>query len=165
MQNYLGVPVHVGHVSIEWLNHLKLEDLYLEDEAGEVLFRADHVSAGFEVMPLLKKRFVFTTVRLFGFDAHLKKADPEAPLNLQFLLDAFASKDTVKKETNVDLRFNTILIRRGNFRYDVESAPQTPGKFNAKHVDIRDLSARRSEERRVGKECLRRCESRRSPDH
>ncbi|MEI3118380.1 MAG: hypothetical protein V8T12_05790 [Parabacteroides johnsonii] len=40
------------------------------------------------------------------------------------------------------MRFNSILIRRGNFRYDVKSAASTPGKFNAKHIDIQNLSAK-----------------------
>lgn len=72
-------------------------------------------------------------MRLFGFSINLKKKTPDAPLNLQFVIDAFASKDTLKKNPNIDLRFNSILIRRGNFRYDVESEAPTPGKFNGKH--------------------------------
>ena len=102
----------------------------------------NHVAAGFEVLPLLKGKFVFSTVRLFGFSVNLNKKTPDSPLNLQFVIDAFASKDTMKKNPNIDLRFNSILIRRGNFRFDVESEAQTPGKFNAKHVDIKNLSAK-----------------------
>lgn len=138
----LGVPVRIGNVDIEWFNRLVLENLYLEDENGNLLFEANHVSAGFEILPLLKGKIVFSTARLFGFTANLKKETPASKLNLQFVIDAFASKDTVKKESNIDLRFNSILIRRGNFRYDVEDAPHTPGKFNAKHIDIKNISAK-----------------------
>lgn len=138
----LGVPVRIGNVDIEWFNRLVLENLYLEDENGNLLFEANHVSAGFEILPLLKGKIVFSTARLFGFTANLKKKTPASKLNLQFVIDAFASKDTVKKESNIDLRFNSILIRRGNFRYDVEDAPHTPGKFNAKHIDIKNISAK-----------------------
>lgn len=42
----LGVPVRIGNVDIEWFNRLVLENLYLEDESGTVLFDANHVSAG-----------------------------------------------------------------------------------------------------------------------
>lgn len=142
LSNHLGVPVKIGNVNIEWFNRLVLDNLYLEDRDGQTLFEANHVAAGFEVLPLLKGKFVFSTVRLFGFSVNLKKKTPDSPLNLQFVLDAFASKDTVKKNPNIDLRFNSILIRRGNFRYDVESEALTPGKFNAKHVDISNLSAK-----------------------
>lgn len=138
----LRVPVQVGTVQFSWLNNLVLKDLYLEDLSGNVLFEASHVAAGFDVLPLLHGKIVFSSVRLFGFDLHLTKKTPDAPLNLQFVIDAFASKDTVKKEKkNIDLRFNSILIRRGNVTYNVLSQKATPGKFNPNHVDIRNLSA------------------------
>ena len=61
-----------------------------------------------------------------------EKHTPESPLNLQFVIDAFASKDSIKeKRRNIDLRFNSIMIRRGNFSYNVDSEKETPGKFNA----------------------------------
>ncbi|WP_455637863.1 translocation/assembly module TamB domain-containing protein [Parabacteroides sp.] len=142
LSSHLGVPVKIGNVNIEWFNRLVLDNLYLEDQEGKTLFEANHVAAGFEVLPLLKGKFVFSTVRLFGFSLNLSKKTPDDKLNLQFVIDAFASRDTVKKNPNIDLRFNSILIRRGNFRYDVESEEQTPGKFNGKHVDIKNLSAK-----------------------
>lgn len=142
LSGHLGVPVRIGNVDIGWFNRLVLENLYVEDQDGDVLLDANRVTAGFEILPLFKGQIVFSTARLFGFSVHLKKKTPDAKLNLQFLIDAFASKDTVKKESNIDLRFNSILIRRGNIRYDVESAARTPGKFNARHVDIRNLSAK-----------------------
>lgn len=142
LSEYLGVPVKIGNVDVEWFNHLVLEDLYLEDQQGNVLFEANHISAGFEILPLFRGKFVFTTARLFGFSVNLKKKTPQEPLNLQFVLDAFASKDTVKKEKNIDLRFNSVLIRHGNLTYEVESEKTTPDKFNPKHIDLRNLSAK-----------------------
>ncbi|MEG2067134.1 MAG: translocation/assembly module TamB domain-containing protein [Tannerellaceae bacterium] len=142
LSNRLGVPVKIGKVDIEWFNRLVLENLYLEDQNGVPLFEATHVAAGFEVLPLLDGKFVFTTVRLFGFSVNLKKKTPDAPLNLQFVLDAFASKDTTKESPNIDLRFNSILIKRGNFNYDVQSEAFTPGRFNPKHINIKNLSAK-----------------------
>ena len=142
LSGHLGVPVKIGNVDIEWFNRLVLEGLYLEDQDGKVMFEANHVAAGFEIMPLLEGKFVFTTVRLFGFSFNLRKHTPESPLNLQFVIDAFASKDSIKKEKHIDLRFNSIMIRRGNFSYNVDSEKETPGKFNAKHIDIKNLSAK-----------------------
>ncbi|MGM9759476.1 MAG: translocation/assembly module TamB, partial [Parabacteroides sp.] len=141
LSDYLGVPVRVGNIDIEWLNHILLKELYLEDEEGQVMFEANRVSAGFEFFPLLKGKLVFSTARLFSFRIQLRKKSPTEPLNLQFLIDAFASKDTTRRKTNVDLQINSILLRKGNFSFDIESEPQTPGKFNPKHVGVQDLSA------------------------
>lgn len=142
LSSRLGVPVKIGNVNVEWFNHIVLENLYLEDQQGETLFEANHVAAGFELLPLMKGKIVFSTVRLFGFSVNLSKKTPDSKLNLQFVLDAFASKDTMKKDSNIDLRFNSILIRRGNFRYDVQTETYTPGKFNPKHINIKNLSAK-----------------------
>ena len=138
----LHVPVKIGNVQLGWFNNLVLKDLYLEDQEGKVLFEANHISAGFDALPLLKGKIVFSSVRLFGFNLHLAKDNPHAPLNLQFIIEAFASKDTIKEKKNIDLRFNSILIRRGNFSYDVYSQDQTSGKFNPNHVNITNLSAK-----------------------
>ena len=142
LSSHLGVPVRIGNVDVEWFNKLVLQDLYLEDQEGHVLFEANHVAAGFEIMPLFEKKFVFTTVRLFGFSLNLRKSAPDSPLNLRFVIDAFARKDTVRRKKEIDLRFNTVLIRRGHFSYHVDSEKTTPGKFNAKHIDIKNLSAK-----------------------
>lgn len=115
----------------------------MEDLQGNILFEASHVSAGFDALPLLKGKIVFSSVRLFGFNLNLAKENPQAPLNLQFIIDAFASKSPVKKEKkNIDLRFNSILIRRGTFTYTVRSQKETPGKFNPNHILIDNLSAK-----------------------
>lgn len=141
LSDYLGVPVRIGKVDIEWFNRIVLEDIYLEDQDANVLFEASHVSAGFELLPLFKNKFVFNTVRLFGFTCQLKKKTPKDELNLQFIIDAFASKDTLPKETKIDLKLNSILMRRGSLSYDVLSEKQTPNKFNANHIDIKNISA------------------------
>lgn len=141
LSNYLGVPVRIGKVDIGWFNRIVLDNVYLADQERKPLFVANHVAAGFEALPLLKGKMVFTTVQLFGFTLNLKKKTPDGKLNLQFVIGAFASKDTVKKKSNIDLRFNTILIRRGRFRYDVQSAEYLPEKFDGQHIDVRNLSA------------------------
>ena len=72
----------------------------------------------------------------------LEKKTPEDIPNFQFVLDAFASKDTIKKESNLDIRINSLLIRRGKMSYNVLSAEETPGKFNAQHIQLRNKIGR-----------------------
>ncbi len=137
----LGVPVQVERIDIDWLNRLVLENVSLNDQAGDPLFEANHVSAGFEWMPLLRGKIIFTTTRLFGFSLNLRKATPADPLNLQFVIDAFASRDTLKPSPEIDLRINTLLLRKGHITYHIASEDPTPQKFNPAHVDVRNISA------------------------
>ncbi len=137
-----GSEIEIGAVEFQLFNKIVLKNLYLEDQAGDTLFYAHRLSAGFDFLPLLKGRLNFSSAQLFTFQMNLNKADDQSPLNIQYLIDAFASKDTIKKETNIDLNIHTLNIRKGTFTYHVKDAPETPGVFNAKHLDISDFSSK-----------------------
>ena len=137
----MNAPVKVGTVNVDWLHRLVLKDVSLNDLNGELLFEADHISAGFKLLPLFQKKWVFTTVRLFGFTLNLKKDTPDGELNLQFVIDAFSSADTTK-QSDIDLQMQSILIRRGNLNYDVASSPVLDSKVNPKHIHISNLNGR-----------------------
>lgn len=138
----LNVPVKIGNIDFRWFNELVLENLYIEDQAGEILFEANHISAGFEALPLLERKLVFSNIRLFGFTLNLSKATPTDKLNLQFVIDAFAKKETSKNRSAIDLRLNSVLIRKGTFSYNILSEPTTADKFDAKHILVKDISAK-----------------------
>ncbi|MDR1356088.1 MAG: translocation/assembly module TamB domain-containing protein [Tannerellaceae bacterium] len=136
----LHVRVGIGHVSIDWLSRLTAESFSIEDERGRMLFEADYVTAGFKPLAVLDGKWVFTSIRLFGFSLHLSKDSPGERLNIQFLVDAL-SGDTAQPPSGIDLRINSALIRNGRISYDLCSEEVTPGKFNPSHAGIRDLSA------------------------
>ena len=141
LRKILKTEVSVGHIELELFNRLHVENVLLNDLQGDEMLNVHRLSARFELKPLLEGRIVINSVQLLGFDVRLKKENPEAVPNFQFVLDAFASKDTLKEPTNLDLRINSVLINRGKLSYDVLSEPETPGKFNVSHIGIKDLSA------------------------
>ncbi len=134
--------MQIGSVEFELFNKIVLKDLYLEDQQGDTLFEAKRLSVGFEFLPLFRKQLIFSSAQLFTFQVNMNKETDESPLNIQFLIDAFASKDTLKKRPEIDLNIHTLNIRRGNFSYHVKDAPETSGQFNAKHLDISNISAK-----------------------
>ena len=137
----LNTEVSVGHIELGLFNRLHIEDVQLKDLQGDELLNVQRLSARFEIKPLLDGKIVINSVQLIGFDIRLKKATPESIPNFQFVLDAFASKDTLNKSPNLDLRINSVLINRGQLSYDVLSESETPDKLNASHLSIRNLSA------------------------
>lgn len=141
LRKLLNTEVSVGRIELGMFNRLHIEDIKLNDLQGDEMLNVHRLSARFELKPLLDGKIVINSVQLIGFDALLKKETPEATPNFQFVLDAFASKDTLKEPSNLDLRINSVLINRGNVSYDVLSVPETPDKFNASHIGIQDLSA------------------------
>ncbi|MDR3061011.1 MAG: translocation/assembly module TamB domain-containing protein [Dysgonamonadaceae bacterium] len=142
LHNKLGVEVKIGKVDFELFNKLILKDLYLEDQSGDTLFQAKRLGAGFEFFPLLKGRLRFESIQLFSFQLNLNKETINAPLNIQFVLDSFAGRDTAKKDPNIDIQINSLNLRRGNFSYRVKDEFETPGRFNPKDIKVTDLSAK-----------------------
>ena len=119
LRKVLNTEVSVGKIDMGLLNRIIVEDVLLEDRRGREMLKVARLSAKFEILPLLKGKITITSVQLFGFSANMERETPQSPPHYQFVLDAFASKDTVKTQTNLNLRINSLLIRRGRIKYDV----------------------------------------------
>lgn len=141
LRKILRTEVSVGRVDIGLMNRIIIDDVLLKDKANKEMLKVSRLSAKFEILPLFKGKITIRSVQLFGFNINLNKKTPKDQLNCKFVFDAFASKDTVKKENKIDLRINSILIRRGTFCYDILSEPQSPGKFNSKHIKLSNILA------------------------
>ena len=132
---WLGAEVSIGDISPGLLNRLIVEDVQLHDREGREMLRVARFSAKYSLMPLLQGRVAISTVQLFGFNLHAAKDSADAPLNFQFLIDKFSSDDNTQP-SHIDLRINTLLLRRGNVTYDVSDADSTPGRFNTSHLAL-----------------------------
>lgn len=142
LSEILKTKVLIGRINIGLLNRIIIDDVLLDDQSGQEMLKVTRLSAKFDIMPFFKGKISISSVQLFGFNINLQKETPTSPPNFKFILDAFASQqDTAKKENILDLRINSILIRRGRMSYHVLSEKDTPGKFNAKHVQLQNIIA------------------------
>ena len=142
LEDRFHTPVQISQVEFELFNKLIIKDIYLEDQAGDTLFQAKRLAAGFEFLPLLKGRFRFDSVQLFTFQLNLSKETDDSPLNIQYIIDAFSNPDTLRQETPIDLQINNLNLRLGNFSYRIKNARETPYKFNLKDIALRDISSK-----------------------
>ena len=141
LSDLLNTRVTIGRINIGLLNRIIIDDVLLDDQDEQEMLKVTRLSAKFDIMPFFKGKRSISSVQLFGFNINLQKKTPDSPPNFKFVLDAFASNDTVKKDNSLDLRINSILIRRGRMAYHVLSEEETPGKFNAKHVQLQNIIA------------------------
>ena len=141
LTSVLHSDLTIGQVNIGMLNRIIIDNLQLHDQTGKEMLKITRFSAKFDLLPLLQGKISISNIQLFGFNINIEKATPTDKPNFQFVLDAFASKDTVKKESNLDLRINSLLIRRGKMSYNVLSEPKTPGKFNPQHIQLKNIIA------------------------
>ena len=141
LSDLLNTRVTIGRINIGLLNRIIIDDVLLDDQDEQEMLKVTPLSAKFDIMPFFKGKISISSVQLFGFNINLQKKTPDSPPNFKFVLDAFASNDTVKKDNSLDLRINSILIRRGRMAYHVLSEEETPGKFNAKHIHLQNIIA------------------------
>ena len=141
LASILDSKISIGRINIGLLNRIIIDDLLLNDQSGKEMLKVTRLSAKFDILPLFSGKISISNIQLFGFNINLSKQTPKDKPNFQFVLDAFASKDTVQKKNNLDLRINSLLIRRGKVSYDVLSEKETPGKFNPQHLRLRNIIA------------------------
>lgn len=89
----------IESLDITPFSNVELKNVYIKDLSGDTALIAKQISAGIDLPALLKKEVIVTSVVLSDFDIHLSKENKSAPLNIQFIIDAFAPK---KKETFAD---------------------------------------------------------------
>lgn len=141
LEEKLETEVSIERIEFELFNKLILKNVYLEDLSGDTLFVAKRIAAGFDFLPLFKKQFHFSSAQLFTFSFYLNKESDDAPLNIQYIIDAF-KKDEKKEKSSIDLQIQNLNLRLGNFHYRVKDASQTPGKFNAKDIALSNISCK-----------------------
>ena len=141
LKTILQTEVSVGRIDIGLFNRIHIGNVLLEDRQGNDMLKVNRLSARYELSPLLDGKIVINSVQLIDFDVNLNKETPDAEPNFQFVIDALADKDSLKESPDIDLRINSVLINRGKLKYDVISAPETPGKFNPSHIHVDQLSA------------------------
>lgn len=141
LRQILHTEVYIGNIDMGLLNRILIDDVWVNDQSGKRLLEADKLSAKFEILPLLKGKITIHGIQLFGLKVKLEKQNPEATPNYQFILDALTSQDTTSTSAPLNLRINSILIRKGEIKYSVLSEAKTPGKFNPSRIHLNNLRA------------------------
>jgi len=137
----IGTKVEIGSVELGFLNKLVLKEVRLVDEKDSLLFRAERIAAGFETIPLLKKQFRFHSAQLISFDLYLRKDSPDSPLNIDYIIQAFAS-DTTKKRDPIDLKITSLHLFEGNIHYDVENQAFVSNRIDKNHLAFDNITGR-----------------------
>lgn len=110
------------------------------DQKGDSMIYASRLSAKVDFLPLKDGKISITSAQLFGLNANLYKQDAKSDINIQFVLDSLASKDTTK-HTPLDLHIGSVIIRHGAIAYNQRDVAPMTGVFSLKHLGVKGLSA------------------------
>lgn len=94
-----------------------LDNIYLWDRQDTLMLQAHRVAAKMELLPLITEgRIVIDNAQILSSKSHFYH-NVDSTLNLQFLIDAFSSKEK-KDEFPLDLRIGSLIVRRSEVQWD-----------------------------------------------
>ena len=137
-----GGKVVIGSMDFSPFNELELNDVTVDNPEGERVMKAGNIGAGISLMRLIfDRRLVFTYAEISRLEAHLWKQTADSPLNIQFLIDAFKSKEK-KEPAKFDLVLNNIILRDCSLTWDKRWIPAGPrDRIDFNHLKVSGLSA------------------------
>ena len=135
-----GTEVNVGKVNLGFFNRIIIDNVRMLDQKGDSMIYATRLSAKVDILPLKDGKISISSAQLFGLNANVYKQDAKSPLNIQFMLDSLASKDTTK-HTPLDLHIGSVVIRHGAIAYNQRDVAAQSGVFSTQHIGVRNLSA------------------------
>lgn len=144
LSDFIGSRVAVGSLEIYPFNEVRIENLRLYTPKGELCASVDKVGAGINLWLLItQRRIELTYGEIIGMDARLWQNAPAEPLNIDFLIKAFAPKDRNKPPAKFDLRMHNVIIRRCAFSYDKRWIPRNPdtSRIDFNHIKVNDIRA------------------------
>lgn len=140
LEQLLHSDVEIGRIEIGLLNSIHLHNVLLRDQAGKPLLKSQLLMAKAEIYPLLQGRIVLRNIALIDTDILLYQTRAKGPTNFQYILDAF--KSSSQTSSSIDLRINSLLLRRCQLRYDAWHQPlPMPGRFSPHHLALHGIDA------------------------
>lgn len=117
----LKTKVSLQHVRIDFLNHVLIQGLYIEDHAGDTLLYAGEARVRITDWFVLRKdKPVLHYIGLHHAYGHLYRTAKSGDWNYQFIIDAFdnGKKSTKKQQNEFELDLEKVDIRNARFHMD-----------------------------------------------
>lgn len=143
LSEFIGIRVEIGEVSIHPFNEVTVSRLDVYQPDGQLCLHAEKVGAGISLWHLIADRsIVVTYAELLGLRADIRQETEGAPLNIRFLIDAFAPKDKNKPPVKFDLQIRNIVIRKSTATFSREWKPRLPDdRIDFNHLSVTALNA------------------------
>ena len=135
----LGTKVNVGRVDLGFLDRIIIDDVNIYDQQKKLMLTVSRMAVKIDYLPLANGRISISSAQLFGANARLYQKNAETPTNFQFVIDSLSSKDTTS-HTPLDLRINSLIIRRSGVIYDRLDVARTNQQLNPHHLRLSGIS-------------------------
>ncbi len=143
LSKFVGSRVEIGSFHIVPFNALVVTDLTVYDLNGEKALDIERLSAGINLWKLISgDGIVVTHAELLGGSFKVYQLKEAEPLNIKFLIDAFAPKDRTIPPTRLRLQLRHIILRQCTVSYDKRWIPAiSADRFDVNHLHLTQLGA------------------------
>lgn len=116
LKNEFGLNVSIRQINFRPINHLVIEDIYVEDTSGDTLAYIHSLTAGVEQINLKGPELYFSRVVFDSLKFHMQ-SDSLGKSNLINVIDLFRKKDSVveKKVSNFRLYSHIVDLKRSEY--------------------------------------------------
>ncbi|MFP4289529.1 MAG: translocation/assembly module TamB domain-containing protein [Bacteroidales bacterium] len=144
----LQTHVSVGGVDINWLLHIVISDITIEDARKNVLLHAEELTLNVNKVNFTRRHITLDMIKVRDANVNLQKYPDENMYNYQFLVDYFSDlppPDPSKPKWNFVLRALALSSSSLSLK-DQNQTIETPGfnpsafAFTDLDIDIRDIS-------------------------
>src|SRR5688572_3329142 len=106
LEKKLQTKVEIGKVYVSLPKNIVLENIYIEDRQKDTLLSGGKIEANLDLIDLIfNNELDIRSIALENITAKIKRQLPDTVFNFQFIVDAFASKDTVTSDPNDTLAY------------------------------------------------------------
>lgn len=113
LQKKLNTKVSIGDIDYDIPDWLKLKNIYIEDQKKDTLLYGEELCVKMNMMKLIKREVEINNISLLNVYANISRPITDTGFNYQFIVDAFADKNTnEKKEESSNLK-----ITPGNLQF------------------------------------------------
>ncbi|MDE6007195.1 MAG: translocation/assembly module TamB [Muribaculaceae bacterium] len=141
---FLGGKVEIGNVDIIPFNEVRLEKVAIYTPEGQRCITIGTLGAGISLWSLLSTgQIVVNYAEIISLDAKVAQKDNNGPLNIDFIIKAFAPKDKNKPPTPFDVVLRNVVIRKSRLSFDRNYLPHVSDSrlFDVNHICLTDVRA------------------------
>ena len=127
-----GAKIELDRIFIQFNGDIQVDELYIEDPAGDTIAYSESISANIAIWPLVQGNgFTLNSLEANDVRANIIRKDSLSGFNYEVLMEAFAS-DTTQTQTpaTVDTTAAPMEISLGDFdltRFDIKYIDQVSG--------------------------------------
>jgi translocation-and-assembly-module (TAM) inner membrane subunit TamB-like protein len=100
LQNKIKTKVEIGSIDYHFPQSVAINDLYIEDQQKDTLLYGGKLLVDIAMLKLIWGETDIQKVELTNIKANISRSENNPNYNFQYIIDAFASKTSTKKDTS-----------------------------------------------------------------